>query len=154
MVDAPGDLTLWAPGSDPSVVVEADANGDVPQRGDAVALVGESSRGVHVSLPGAAGEGVATLKRIPTEYDETVDYAAGDVIGESTALLRHYVDWFNPADAYDAAVNDQVVTDADGAIRAYDSAGGDTVDMITGRVWRTTRFADYTAGKVAVVRHR
>ena len=154
MVDAPGDLTLSAPGAQPPVVVEADANGNVPQRGDAVALVGESGRGVHVSLPSAAGEAVGTLARTPTEYDENATYAAGDIVGDSSLLLRHYVDWFKPADAYTASVSDTVVTDASGAVRAYDSAGGDTADLITGRVWRTTRFADYTAGKVAVVRHR
>ena len=160
MVDAPGDLSLWTPGSDPSVVVEADGNGDVPQRGDAVALVGESSRGVHVSLPSTSGEGIATLKRTPEEYDETVDYAAGDVIGTVPILLRHYVDWFEPTsgdwvpsttETETPTVNDQVVTLSDGTVRGRD---GDSADALTGRVWRTTRFADYTAGKIAVIRHR
>lgn len=154
MVDAPGDLTLYAPGSQPDVVVEAAANGDVPQRGDAVAPVRESGRGVHISLPSAAGEAVGTLKRTPTDYDETATYAAEDIVGNVPILLRHYVDWFTPAGSYSPSINDQVVTDTDGNVRAYDSTGGDTADLITGRVWRTTRFADYTAGKVAVIRHR
>ena len=163
MVDAPGDLTLWAPGSDPNVHVEADAGGNVPQRGDAVAPVSESARGLHVTTPTAAGTAIGTLKQTPKEFDETATYATGDVVGDTALLLRHYVDWFqyDETGGWDQtatdptttspAVGNFAATDADGSLIQYDSASH---VMPLGIVWRTTRFADYTAGKIAVARYR
>lgn len=149
-----GDLTLYEPGERVSVVVEADGSGNVPEVGDAVAVVGESNQGVHVSFPASAGDGVALLSRTPSEYDSSETYNANEEIGDAMVRLRHPVDWFVEGSAYTATVGDRVVSDTDGTVRAYDNAGGDTVDLILGVVWRTIQHAEGTADKVAVIRHR
>lgn len=148
-----GDLSLLVPGALPDVVVEADADGNIPERGDPVEIVGESSGRVHVGALTAPANFVGTLKRQPTNYDPDATYAAGDVVGESVALVRHYVDWIPAAGTATLAAGDLVVVGADGA-RAYDAAGGDTAEMIVGPVWTTQGTAGGTAGKVAVVRQR
>lgn len=149
-----GDLNLYTPGSKPTVEVVADANGDVAGRGDMVEIVGQSSDGdPQVQLCGTAGAGIGHLQRYPEDYDEAATYAQGDVVDDSTVLLRHYVDWFN-GDPAALAAGDVVVSAADGGVRAYDAAGGDTPDMLVGPVWRTSAHAEGTATKVAVVRHR
>ena len=53
------------------------------------------------------------------------------------------------------AAGDKVVDAAGGGLRAFDSAGGDTGDMVLGQVWSTnTRGKEYVAGKTAVVRNK
>lgn len=149
-----GDLNLYTPGSKPTVEVVADANGDVAGRGDMVEIVGQSADGhPQVQLCGTAGAGIGHLQRYPEGYDENATYAQGDVVDDSTVLLRHYVDWF-AGDPAALAAGDIVVSAADGGVRAYDAAGGDTPDMLVGPVWRTSAHAEGTASKVAVVRHR
>lgn len=154
-----GEHTLHEPGERVPVRVEADADGNIPDEGDLVAVVGESRNGVHVALPGAAGEGVALLDRVPFDGNgESADpadtYDAGAEVGGSMVKLRHPVDWFKESDAQAFAPGDLAVSDAGGSVREYDSAGGDTVDFVLGPVWRTRQFAEGTANKVAVVRHR
>lgn len=151
---ASGDLNLYVPGSKPTVEVVADADGNVAGRGDLVEIVGESDDGhPQVQLCGTAGAGIGHLKRYPEAYDESETYAQGDVVDDSTVLLRHYVDWFK-GDPGALAAGDLVVSATDGGVAAYDSAGGDTPDRLIGPVWRTSAHAEGTASKVAVVRHR
>lgn len=148
-----GDLTLFTPGDRVDAQLVANANGNIATRGDALEIVGETTDGrVQVALVETAGAGVATLAAEDDAYsDDDADYAAGDVAGGITMLLRHPVDWFK--DGGNAlAAGDQVVTDVGGTVRAYDSAGGDTADMLLGRVFRTSSRGEGRTGKVAVVR--
>lgn len=156
-----GEHTLHEPGERVPVRVEADANGNIPDEGDLVAVVGESRNGVHVALPAAAGDGVALLDRVPLgDNGESVDpadtFTAGDEVGGSMVKLRHPVDWFVDNGA---TLGDLVVTDGAG-VRTYDTTaevdGGpaDTPELIFGRVWRTRPKAEGTNGKVGVVRYR
>ncbi|NUC71701.1 hypothetical protein HTZ84_05155 [Haloterrigena sp. SYSU A558-1] len=149
---ASGDLSLFEPGDRPTVTLVADSSGNVPDLNDFVELTGENAQHAEVSVVENAGAGVATVARLPDEYDPNASYSAGDVIGEATVLLRHPVDWVTPSDGTDLSPGDLVVSDAGGTVAAYDSAGGDTADMIVGPVWTTIAKGNYTAGKVAVVR--
>lgn len=154
-----GENTLHEPGERVPVRVEADANGNIPDAGDLVAIVGESRNGTHVALPGAAGEAVALLTRVPFDdsgnsADPDGAYDANTEVGGSMAKLRHPVDWLKESDGATFAAGDPAVDDAGGTVRAYDEAGGDTADLQIGPVWRTRPKAEGTQGKVAVVRHR
>lgn len=152
-----GQYTLHEPGSRVPVVVEADDDGNIPDGGDLVAIVGESRRGTHVSIPSERGTAVGLLSRLPFESDgksadSDDEYDSGEVVGDSQIRLRHAVDW---ADADDDTIGpgDFVVGDVGGGVDAYDEEG-DTPEMIIGPVWTTLQRADGTAGKVAVVRQR
>lgn len=152
---ASGDLTLFEPGQRVSVTLLADAtDGTVAGLNDLVEIVGQNGQHTEVSVVETAGAGVASLARLPREYDETNDYAAGEEVGEATVLLRHAVDWLNPTDGAALAPGDVAASDVGGTVDAYDSVGGDTPDMIVGPVWTTRARGNYTAGKVAVVRQR
>lgn len=149
---ASGDVSLYDPGDRPTVTLVANANGNVATRGDGVQIAGENSEHTEAALVDTAGAGVATLVEEPEEFTgDDADYAAGDVVGEGAVLLRNTVDWW-PDGGNAFAPGDQVVTAAGGALRAYDAAGGDTADMILGRVWTTLQRGEYTDGKAAVVR--
>lgn len=147
-----GDLSLFSPGEKVDAELVANANGNVAERGDTVQIVGELDDGrVEVALVDEAGAGVATVAQEGDYSIDDADYAAGDTAGQITILLRHPIDWF-PDGGNAFAPGDQVVTDVGGSVRAYDAAGGDTADMLIGRVWRTAGQGEYRAGKVAVVR--
>ena len=151
-----GDVNLFTPGARPPVVVVADVNGDVAQRGDIVEIVGETPDGVEVALNQTAGGGVGHLLRTPEDYDDTAAYAQGDSAGDSTLGLRHYVDWFK-GDAATLTAGDLVVSAAGGGVRALDQDGtapDDADNDILGPVWRTGSHGAGTSSKVAVVRHR
>lgn len=158
---APGDLTHLEPGEDVTVTLVADSGGNVAELNDFVEIVGENSQHTEVSAAETTGGGVAILDRLPDEYDETATYAAGDVIGEATVLLRHAVDWANPNDGWDQTATDPSTTDpaagdlaisaAGGVVQLYDPAGNDAAGVV-GPVWTTISKGNYTAGKVAVVR--
>lgn len=149
-----GDLTLFEPGQEVTVTLVADSSGNVAELNDLVEITAENGQHTEVSVVENAGAGVAVLKRLPREYDENETYAGGDVVGEATVLLRHPVDWLNPSDGATLSPGDVVTSDAGGTVAAYDSAGGDTADMIVGPVWTTAAKGNYTAGKVAVVRQK
>lgn len=147
-----GDLTLFTPGERVDAQLVANANGNIAERGDAVQIVGETDDGrVQVALVDTAGAGVATVAQEGEYSIDDADYAAGDVAGQITMLLRNAVDWF-PDGGNAFAPGDQVVTAVGGGVRAYDAAGGDTADMLIGRVFRTYSQGEYRTGKVAVVR--
>lgn len=154
-----GEHTLHEPGDRVPVRVESDADGNIPDNGDLVAVVGESRNGVHVALPAATGEGVALLTRVAfgddgESLDPDASYDANTEVGGSMVKLRHAVDWFFTSDTATFTPGDPTVSDAGGTVRAYDEAGGDTADLQLGPVWRTRPFAEGTGEKVAVVRHR
>lgn len=149
---ASGDLNLYTPGARIPVQVVADPNGNVAERGQIVEIAGETRDGVEVQLTTADGSGIGHLKRNPGEYDADETYAAGDGVGDSTLLLRHYIDWFETGDLATLAPGDRVVSAAGGGVRAFDGAGGDTEDMVLGTVWTTGTGGDGTSGKVAVIR--
>ena len=156
----PGDVTLLEPGAESPVVLEADGNGDVPEYGDLVGIVGESSRGTHVSYPAAEGEAVGHLVGPPADVDEDATFDANEVVGEAMVKLRHAVDWLpqtsgdwvpSTTETESPSPNDQAVSLTDGSVRGRD---GDSADAVIGRVWTTVQRAEGTASKVAVVRVR
>jgi hypothetical protein len=144
------------PGQKVTVQLVADSSGNVASRGDLVEIAGETGAHTQVSVVETEGAGVALLKRMPREYDSSASYAGGDVVGETTVLLRHAVDFVPVSGSYSPSAGDQVVSDVGGGIRAVDRDGtapDDTADMILGRVWSTnTRGKEYVAGKAAVIR--
>ena len=147
-----GDLRLFDPGQSLDVDVVADPGGTVAARGDPIEIAGEDNGRTQVQLPQAAGNAIGTLERAPDVDD--ADYAAGDVAGTGSALAQGPVDWYGDASGGAVAPGDLVVLTATG-VRAYDSAGGDTPEMILGRVFATgTRASAETANKVAVLRHK
>jgi hypothetical protein len=145
-----GDLILYTPGAQPSVTLVADSSGNVPERGDGLELSGEGAAGPEATAVTSPENLVATLVERPPDFDEDTSYGAGDVVGEATVRVTHYVDWFNDSDG-SATAGEQVVHATDG-VRAYDNAGGDTADQIVGTVWTTLQKDDGTADKVAVAR--
>lgn len=149
---ASGDLAYFQPGETVDVVVEADADGNVPTHGDLVEPVGQSRGRVHVSAVSGPGQSVGHLQNYPADFDENETYAQGDVAGEAQALVRCYIDWL-PAAVDTLSPGDLVVDDA-GGVRAYDNAGGDTAEQIMGMVWAPHGNSAGTAGKVAVARWR
>ncbi len=146
------------PGQRVSVQLIADGSGNVAAEGDLVEIAGETPSHTQVAVVETAGNGVAVLDRMPEEYDESATYQAGDVVGEAMVYLRHPVDWMKPSGSYAATAGDRVVSDVGGTVRAYDvdgTAPDDTAADLIGRVWSTNqRGTQYTAGKVAVIRHR
>lgn len=156
-----GDLTLYTPGSKVPVTVVADSGGNVALRGDAVAITGENSEHTEVALVETAGNGVGHLDGDPDEYDPDATYAAGDVVGTATVVLRMYVDWFveragwdqslaDPSTS-DAAVGDKCVYAPGGEVQLHTTEGAEDV---VGVVWRTIQGDPGTTGKVAVARFR
>ncbi|MDL0127076.1 hypothetical protein [Halobacterium salinarum] len=146
-----GDLRLADPGQDLDVDVIADPDGTVADRGDPVEIAGEANGRTQVQLVTTPGDGIGSLKSAPAVDDG--DYAAGEVAGKGTALAQGPVDWYEDASGGAVSPGDLVVLTGTG-VRAYDSAGGDTPDMILGRVFATgTRASAETANKVAVLRH-
>lgn len=146
------------PGESVTVELVANANGNVATRGDLVQIAGESSTHTQAALVDTAGQAVALLDRQPEEYDPDAAYAAGDVVGEAQVKLRHAVDWMVPTGGVTFAPGDFAVSDVGGTVRALDQDGtapDDADHDIIGRVWATnSRGTEYTAGKVAVIRHR
>jgi hypothetical protein len=147
-----GDLRLYDPGQSLDVDVIADPDGNVAGRSDPVEIAGEANGRTQVQLPTGAGNAIGTLERAPDIDD--ADYAAGDVAGTGSALAQGPVDWCEDVSGGAVAPGDLVVL-TDTGVRAYDSAGGDTPEMILGRVFATgTRASAETANKVAVLRHK
>jgi len=147
-----GDLRLYEPGQKLDVDVIADPGGTVADRTDPVEIAGEDSGRTQVQLAQAAGNAIGALESAPDVDD--ADYAAGDVAGKGTALAQGPVDWYEDASGGALSPGDLAVLTATG-VRAYDSAGGDTPEMILGRVFATgTRASAETANKIAVLRHK
>ena len=147
-----GDLRLFDPGQSLDIDVIADPGGTVADRGDPVEIAGEANGRTQVQLVQNDGDGIGTLVRAPDVDD--ADYAASEVAGTGSALAQGPVDWYEDASGGAVAPGDLVVLTATG-VRAYDSAAGDTAEMILGRVFATgTRASAETANKVAVLRHK
>lgn len=148
-----GDLRLYDPGEAIPVLLRADGNGDVADRGDPVELVGEGGGSTYGELLANDGEGVGALKRRPEEYDPDAAYGANEEIGQALVLADGPVDWYDEGTNWSGSgPGTKVVLESDG-VREYDSAGGDTPDMIHGVVFATgTRASAATANKVAVLR--
>lgn len=145
-----GQYTLYDPGRKVAVTLTADSNGNVATGGQVVTLTGENAEHPEAALNGTAGAGVGHLDADADDYDPDASYSAGDVVGRATVLLRKPVDWFETSATL--SVGDLVVYDTSGGVRAYDSAGGDTPEMIVGRVFRTIMSDPGTQSKVAVAR--
>lgn len=161
----PGDLTLHFDGDHTPVVVEAtdngDGTGDAPGYGDPVAIVGESRRGTHVSLPSAANEAIGILERALLQADgtgryvpeENATYNANEVLGDSATITRKPVDYI-PAGDFAGSAGDLVVVDTDGTATAFDpTEAGAAHTHPFGRVFTTLQRAEGTADKVGVLRH-
>jgi len=148
-----GEVRLYDPGEMVDVEVVADSTGALPGRGDPVQLTGEDGGKTQVKLVETDGDGVGALLH-DNHLDDEADVAAGEVAGPSTFLAKGPIDWYDESDGENLSVNDVVVLTSDG-VRAYDEAGGDTVDMQYGRVFATgTRATAATAEKVAVLRYK
>lgn len=159
----PGDVTLVEPGRDAPITLEAGANGEVPGYGDLVGIVGESSRGTHVSFPPAAGTAVGHLVGEPVDIPEDATFAEGDIVGEGIIKLRHAIDWlpYDEAGGWDQSATDPTTTaptagdlavgTTDGGVVQYADA---THESPLGPVWTTLARAEGTASKLAVVRVR
>lgn len=148
-----GDLRLYEPGEAIPITLRADGAGAVAERGDPVQLVGEDAGRTLAELPADDGSAIGAIAREPEEYDPDENYGNNEEIGTATVLAQGPVDWYEQS-ATGAAltVDDLCVLTSDG-VRAYDSAGGDTPDMIHGVVYATgTRASAMTANKVAVLR--
>jgi len=153
-----GDLRYFEPGRQVSVRVVADTDGNVPERGDPVQLVGEDEGHTEVQALADDGEGIGALQRgggDDYDDDETADLEEGDVLGSGTVLVTGPVDWYNETDGEDLSVDDLVVLTSDG-VRAYDDDPGDDTPLdLFGRVFATgTRASAETAEKVAVLRYK
>jgi hypothetical protein len=147
-----GDLRLYDPGQQVDVDVIADPNGEVADRGDPVEIAGEDGGRTQVQVAQTDGDAIGALQSAPDVDD--ADYAAGDVAGTGTVLADGPVDWYDDASGGAVGPGDLVVLTGTG-VRAYDSAGGDSPEMIHGRVFATgTRATAETANKVAVLRHK
>lgn len=148
-----GDLRYFDPGQSVPVELQADGSGNVATRGDAVEIVGESGGVTQVAQVSTAGEGIGHLTNNPDEYDSSTSYGNNEVIGTTAVLVSGPVDWHPTDSGYTPTVGDLVVLDAGGDVRAYDSGGGDTTDMIYGRVFATgPRNGSGADGDVAVLR--
>jgi hypothetical protein len=143
---ASGDLNLYTPGARVSVSAVADGDGNVPQRGQIVELVGETRDGVEVQTQGD-GYALGHVMRPPEEYDEGEEYEEGERVGDTTVLLRKYVDWFETDELDTLEPGDAVSADGNGGVAATGEGDEDF-----GVVWRTGKHGDYTSSKVAVVR--
>lgn len=149
----PGDLEMYKPGTGglPATVV-ADPDGNVAERGDMVEIVGENRDLTEVRRVTTSGTAVpGHLARTPEAFDDDEAYDAGEEVGESTVLVGNKVDRFKDGGNAIAPGN-QVVAEGGGSVRPYDTAGGDTADMIEGLVWSASAFDEYTSGTVAVIR--
>ena len=151
-----GDLRYFEPGQQVPVRIVADADGEVPERGDPVQLAGEDGGHTEVEALADDGEGIGALQRGGgDDYDdeETEDLEEGDVLGSGTVLTNGPIDWYDESDGEDLAVDDLVVLTSDG-VREYDDES-DESHHIYGRVFATgTRASAETAEKVAVLRYK
>lgn len=157
-----GDIGLYEPGDKPDVLVVANADGSVAQRGDMVEVVGETPDYTTVRKTTADGRGVGVLIETPFGYDEAETYAGGAEVGDATIALGHRVDYLKVAGAgwdqtdvtpaaTSAAVGDFVMSAENGTVQMSDPAVGEAM----GVVWATNnRREAHRNGKVAVVRWR
>lgn len=150
-----GDLRLFGPGDEIPIMLRADGSGNVADRGDPIELVGEDGGVTQGELLANDGTGVGTLTNRPEEYDPDANYGANEAIGQTTIAADGPVDWFDEGTNYSGGGPGTLVVEESDGVREYDSAGGDTPDMILGRIFATgTRASAETANKVAVLRWR
>ncbi len=147
-----GDLNLYTPGTEVTVNLVADAAGEVPERGDGVALNGsEDSAHPEAENVSAAGDFVGSLVDLPPDVDDEdiAGLSPGDSLGLVNVRVTHYVEWL-PSDDATLSPGDLAVYGADGVV-AYDVTPHEPNDII-GRVFKTGSNELGTDGKVAVVR--
>lgn len=148
-----GDISWFHPGSEVPAHLVAGADGSVPDRRSALELTGENADLPEVGAVSDPSNFVATLVEVPPDYDEDATYAAGEIVGEVTVLVRHHIDWFDDASGGTLGAGDGAVATADG-VRALDEVGGDAGTDSIGPVWYSGSDGAGTADAVAVVRQR
>lgn len=146
-----GDITRFRPGSEVPAHLVAGADGAVPERGATLELTGENRDLPEVGAVTAPGNFVATLVEVPPDYDDDDAYAEGEIVGEVTVLVQHYIDWFTAAED-GLTAGDPVIAGTDG-VSAASGEGVDPADAV-GPVWYSGADGAGTVEKVAVVRQR
>lgn len=152
-----GDLEWFRPGSEVPAHLVASADGSVPDRRSPLQLTGENEDLPEVGAVTDPSNFVATLKDVPPDFDETATYAAGEIVGEVTVLVQHFIDWFDDTSGGALGAGAQVVATANG-VRAYDPTAApgaaDAPGDVIGVVWYSGSDGAGTANAVAVVRQR
>lgn len=152
-----GDITWFRPGSEVPAHLVASADGSVPDRRSTLELKGENQDLPEVGAVTDPSNFVATLVEVPPDFDETATFAAGEIVGEVTVLVQHYIDWFDDASGGTLAPGTQVVATA-GGVRAFDPTAApganDAHSDIIGTVWYTGSDGAGTSDAVAVLRQR
>ena len=127
-----GDLLEYSPGQRVDVEPVADADGNMPTRGDGVEIVGENRSYTQVQVTqGPDSYGIGHLTVDPEEHEEGDTYAAGETAGESTVFLYHPVVLLNPDDAYTPTAGDLVGWDAGGVVSADAGVTATSVGTLT-----------------------
>lgn len=151
-----GDLNYYRPAEEPSATLIAGTGGEVPSRGAALEVTGENASGAEVSALSNRNNFVATLVDTPVDLDEEATFAAGDVVGEVTVRVTHFIEWLEEDSASTLAPGDDVVMTPTGArtFDPVDTGADDQPEHIIGKCWVTANKDEGTDGKVAVVRQR
>jgi hypothetical protein len=157
-----GEHTLYTIGRDVPVELVDDGNGNYPERGDPIELVGETPELTQASIVQNAGKSVGFVSTEPANYDH--DY---ENVGPGGRAHAKFAD--NPVDYYplddtgwdqtatdpsttSASVGDFAAVNAGGGLIQYDSASH---AMPKGIVFATgARGEMYRDGKVAIVAFR
>lgn len=151
------ETTFYQPGDHVGVEFMTDADGTVPERDKAVEIVGQRGEHTQVALTTGPG-GIGQVVDMPDEYnwlgEKPADFGNNARIGIGVIFLHKPLRWFTPAEGAELTPGDQVVTDAEGVVREYDSSAApgaeDTADTILGTVWGTYSTEFEHAGKVAI----
>lgn len=152
-----GDLAYFRPGEELSATLHANADGTVPERGDALEVTGENASGAEVSGLTDPANFVATLVDRPADFNEedAAGFVGGEEVGTVTVRVTHHAEWVKEATPGTITPGDFVVMGADGA-RVYDPTAApgaeDTPLDVVGLCWLTAQKDEGTTDKVVVVR--
>lgn len=116
------------PGDTYTVEVEADANGDVATKNDAVELVGSHNRNPLVEQVNSRAADVGVLLSDPSDYDPDATYTDGDKVGTADMAVAKPILPVSAEGSYTPTVGDYV-TAVDGGV--YTSLTGPVATSTT-----------------------